>query len=100
MNAMEHGNATSRTSRCEIAVAASEAPLSRADHRPGRRARSATRRAPDLDAKLAGQQTPRGWGLFLIENMVDEVRESPSDGAPHASSWSCTWKEADDERHA
>jgi anti-sigma regulatory factor (Ser/Thr protein kinase) len=28
---------------------------------------------PDLEAKLAGQQTPRGWGLFLIQNMVDEM---------------------------
>jgi anti-sigma regulatory factor (Ser/Thr protein kinase) len=27
--------------------------------------------APDLEAKLAGLQTPRGWGLFLIQNMVD-----------------------------
>jgi anti-sigma regulatory factor (Ser/Thr protein kinase) len=27
---------------------------------------------PDLQAKLAGLQQPRGWGLFLIRNMVDE----------------------------
>ncbi len=27
---------------------------------------------PDLEAKLAGLQSPRGWGLFLIESMVDE----------------------------
>jgi anti-sigma regulatory factor (Ser/Thr protein kinase) len=31
---------------------------------------------PDLDAKLAGLQTPRGWGLFLIKNMVDELHTS------------------------
>jgi anti-sigma regulatory factor (Ser/Thr protein kinase) len=30
--------------------------------------------APDLEAKLSGQQSPRGWGLFLIRNMVDEMR--------------------------
>ena len=30
--------------------------------------------APDLDAKLAGLQSPRGWGLFLIESMVDEMK--------------------------
>jgi serine phosphatase RsbU (regulator of sigma subunit)/anti-sigma regulatory factor (Ser/Thr protein kinase) len=36
---------------------------------------------PDLDAKLAGLQKPRGWGLFLIEQMVDEVAlESTPDG--------------------
>jgi anti-sigma regulatory factor (Ser/Thr protein kinase) len=28
---------------------------------------------PDIEAKLAGEQNPRGWGLFLIENMVDEM---------------------------
>jgi hypothetical protein len=33
----------------------------------------AEREAPDLDAKLAGLQSPRGWGLFLIKNMVDEM---------------------------
>ena len=34
---------------------------------------------PDLDAKLAGEQTPRGWGLFLIRNMVDELHEHADD---------------------
>jgi len=28
---------------------------------------------PDLEAKLAGLQSPRGWGLFLIKNMVDDM---------------------------
>jgi serine phosphatase RsbU (regulator of sigma subunit)/anti-sigma regulatory factor (Ser/Thr protein kinase) len=28
---------------------------------------------PDLEAKLAGRQPPRGWGLFLIEHMVGDV---------------------------
>jgi len=23
---------------------------------------------------VAGEQTPRGWGLFLIQNMVDDMR--------------------------
>jgi anti-sigma regulatory factor (Ser/Thr protein kinase) len=31
---------------------------------------------PDLKAKLKGAQSPRGWGLFLIQNMVDEMRVS------------------------
>jgi len=29
---------------------------------------------PDLEAKLEGRQKPRGWGLLLIEEMVDETR--------------------------
>jgi anti-sigma regulatory factor (Ser/Thr protein kinase) len=35
--------------------------------------------APDLDAKLAEGQTPRGWGLFLIKNLVDELHISRDD---------------------
>jgi anti-sigma regulatory factor (Ser/Thr protein kinase) len=33
---------------------------------------------PNLEAKLAGEQTPRGWGLLLIEHMVDELNSSYS----------------------
>jgi serine phosphatase RsbU (regulator of sigma subunit)/anti-sigma regulatory factor (Ser/Thr protein kinase) len=29
--------------------------------------------APDIERKLAGEQKPRGWGLFLIRNMVDSM---------------------------
>ncbi len=36
--------------------------------------------APDLDAKLAGLQKPRGWGLFLIRHMVDAVDVASEDG--------------------
>ena len=35
--------------------------------------------APDIDAKLAGLQKPRGWGLFLIRAMVDDM-DVTSDG--------------------
>ena len=35
---------------------------------------------PDLDAKLAGLQSPRGWGLFLMRELVDEVRTRDSAG--------------------
>jgi serine phosphatase RsbU (regulator of sigma subunit)/anti-sigma regulatory factor (Ser/Thr protein kinase) len=34
---------------------------------------------PDLEAKLAGLQKPRGWGLFLIEQMVDEFAIEPTE---------------------
>lgn len=38
--------------------------------------------APDLAAKLAGEQSPRGWGLFLIRAMVDDMQIS-SDSRHH-----------------
>lgn len=37
--------------------------------------------APDLERKLAGDQKPRGWGLFLIEHMVDAMDVSADDEA-------------------
>jgi serine phosphatase RsbU (regulator of sigma subunit)/anti-sigma regulatory factor (Ser/Thr protein kinase) len=36
---------------------------------------------PDLDLKLVGLQGPRGWGLFLIRNMVDDMRQFVGDGS-------------------
>jgi serine/threonine-protein kinase RsbW len=37
---------------------------------------------PDLVRKLDGDQSPRGWGLFLIRNMVDAM-EVTTDGQRH-----------------
>jgi anti-sigma regulatory factor (Ser/Thr protein kinase) len=82
MNAMEHGNRYDPDLPVEIAVARSDSVLSvRITDRGGAReiARAET---PDIEAKLAGEQAPRGWGLFLIENMVDEVR-ADGDGDRH-----------------
>jgi serine phosphatase RsbU (regulator of sigma subunit)/anti-sigma regulatory factor (Ser/Thr protein kinase) len=36
---------------------------------------------PDIDRKLAGDQKPRGWGLFLIEHMVDAMDVSTDETA-------------------
>lgn len=35
---------------------------------------------PDLARKLAGEQAPRGWGLFLIRHMVDGMDVVTRDG--------------------
>jgi anti-sigma regulatory factor (Ser/Thr protein kinase) len=37
--------------------------------------------APDLERKLAGDQKPRGWGLFLIQHMVDAMDVSADEDA-------------------
>ena len=36
---------------------------------------------PDIERKLAGEQKPRGWGLFLIEHMVDAMDVSTDETA-------------------
>jgi len=37
---------------------------------------------PDLARKLAGEQAPRGWGLFLIRHMVDAM-DVTTEGTRH-----------------
>jgi serine phosphatase RsbU (regulator of sigma subunit)/anti-sigma regulatory factor (Ser/Thr protein kinase) len=85
MNAMEHGNHYQPEKPVSIRVLASHKALSvRVTDHGGTRTLSAQPdiEAPDLEAKLAELQTPRGWGLFLIKNMVDEMHIS-NDASHH-----------------
>lgn len=73
MNAIEHGNKYQGDLPVEIAVLSkSEALAVRITDHGGSEVIPEPE-TPDLDAKLAGTQSPRGWGLFLIKNMVDEM---------------------------
>ncbi|CAN5513905.1 hypothetical protein BH20ACT18_BH20ACT18_13500 [soil metagenome] len=74
MNAMEHGNRYRPELPVEISVLASEELVRVRITDQGGGGAIAESDAPDLEAKLAGEQTPRGWGLFLIERMVDEMQ--------------------------
>jgi serine phosphatase RsbU (regulator of sigma subunit)/anti-sigma regulatory factor (Ser/Thr protein kinase) len=74
MNAMEHGNGYRSEAPVALEVCASQGALHvRITDQGGGRPIPDTE-APDLEAKLAGLQMPRGWGLFLIKNLVDEMR--------------------------
>ena len=73
MNAMEHGNQYQADKPAEIEVMVSEGNLIIHICDEGGEADIPSYTAPDLEAKLAGEQSPRGWGLFLIKNMVDEM---------------------------
>jgi serine phosphatase RsbU (regulator of sigma subunit)/anti-sigma regulatory factor (Ser/Thr protein kinase) len=87
MNAMEHGNHYLPDRPVSIKVLASRVALSvQITDQGGTRALPSDPEieieAPDIEAKLAELQTPRGWGLFLIKNMVDEMNIS-SDASHH-----------------
>ena len=73
MNAMEHGNKYRSDLEVKIQVLVSEEAIAVriSDFGGGKQIPESVK--PDLEAKLAGLQSPRGWGLFLIENMVDEM---------------------------
>jgi serine phosphatase RsbU (regulator of sigma subunit)/CHASE1-domain containing sensor protein/anti-sigma regulatory factor (Ser/Thr protein kinase) len=77
MNAMEHGNRYDPQVPVKIRLLSSDTDLLvRITDQGGSPVPDPDKEVPDLEAKLAGTQTPRGWGLFLIQNMVDEVRVS------------------------
>jgi serine phosphatase RsbU (regulator of sigma subunit)/CHASE1-domain containing sensor protein/anti-sigma regulatory factor (Ser/Thr protein kinase) len=77
MNAMEHGNRYDPEVPVRIQVwLLKERLLVRVIDRGGGPLSSLRAKGPDLEAKLENAQTPRGWGVFLIERMVDEVRVS------------------------
>jgi anti-sigma regulatory factor (Ser/Thr protein kinase) len=82
MNAMEHGNRYQSEIPVVVRVYASEDDLmiKITDLGGGKEFPEAVK--PDIDAKLAGLQSPRGWGLFLIESMVDEMNVK-TDGRHH-----------------
>jgi serine phosphatase RsbU (regulator of sigma subunit)/anti-sigma regulatory factor (Ser/Thr protein kinase) len=73
MNAMEHGNKYQADLPVQIEVLSSDAAVLVRITDQGGGEPIAESQTPDLEAKLTGQQSPRGWGLFLIQNMVDEM---------------------------
>jgi anti-sigma regulatory factor (Ser/Thr protein kinase) len=79
MNAIEHGNKNRPELPVFIQVQASaQALLIRITDQGGGQPIPEPE-APDLEAKLAGLQTPRGWGLFLIKNLMDEMYVNSDD---------------------
>lgn len=81
MNAIEHGNGGDPSLDVNVDIRATEKALRiRVSDQGGTRDMPDVE-TPDLDAKIAGEQTPRGWGLFLIQQMVDDVRTDHRNGS-------------------
>jgi serine phosphatase RsbU (regulator of sigma subunit)/anti-sigma regulatory factor (Ser/Thr protein kinase) len=76
MNAMEHGNQYNPEMPVIVQVLASPRHVSVRITDEGGHFVLPQSDGPDLEAKLAGQQSPRDWGLFLIKHLVDEMRVS------------------------
>ena len=72
INAIEHGNRFD--DRLDIAVVLSsnndELEIKVIDDGNGLRTSPST---PDIDRKMAGEEEPRGMGMFLIQSLVDEA---------------------------
>ncbi|MCO6451746.1 MAG: SpoIIE family protein phosphatase [Caldilineales bacterium] len=82
MNAMEHGNQYDPTKSVTLETLRSDTQLQVQITDFGGDQVIPDHTEPNLEAKLAGEQSPRGWGLFLIKSMCDDL-EITSDGEHH-----------------
>ena len=84
MNAIEHGNKNHAEIPVDVEVIArgDEITVAISDQGGQPADQAAEAEEPDLALKLDGMQSPRGWGLFLIRNMVDAM-EVTTDGQRH-----------------
>lgn len=73
MNAIEYGNKGRAELPVAVRVSAADRKLTVRITDQGGGADIPEPETPDIEAKLAGLQKARGWGLFLIKNMVDEM---------------------------
>jgi serine phosphatase RsbU (regulator of sigma subunit)/anti-sigma regulatory factor (Ser/Thr protein kinase) len=80
MNAIEYGSQNDPTIPVQIEVWVTDDDLFVSIADRGLSGPIPDAEEPDLEAKLAGDQKPRGWGLFLIKHMVDAM-EIVTEGA-------------------
>src|ERR1051326_8501610 len=77
MNAIEHGNQNRAEVPVEVEVTQNGdeiiVAISDQGGAPEKAGEAEEAEEPDLLKKLDGGQSPRGWGLFLIRNMVDAM---------------------------
>ena len=72
INAIEHGNQENANVKVLVELIADDSKLQVDVHDQGKGVQGRIEK-PDIDAKIAGKQTARGWGLFLIQSLMDEV---------------------------
>jgi anti-sigma regulatory factor (Ser/Thr protein kinase) len=77
MNAIEYGSQNDPTIPVDIAVDVEGTDLVVRITDRGLSGPIGATEEPDLERKLAGDQKPRGWGLFLIKHMVDAMDVTP-----------------------
>ena len=75
INAMEHGNMHHPDKRVRITIDYRDGifRVSVMDQGAGMGNSSLTYEEPDIDKKMEKLQTPRGLGMFLIKQLVDQV---------------------------
>ncbi len=82
LNAMEHGNQYRADSHVRLEVRMSKRAVLVNISDQGGGADIMNLESPSIEAKLMSRQSPRGWGMLLTKQMVDEV-SSINEGSRH-----------------
>ncbi len=78
-NAIEHGNKLDASMKVGISLTIDKGRLQVAVQDEGTGIGRVP--TPNIDSKIEGKSDPRGWGIFLIESLMDEVTfESTPEG--------------------
>jgi serine/threonine-protein kinase RsbW len=72
INAIEHGNEMNELLGVVVTLSMDDKSLEVKIRDEGKGVPSDAH-IPDIDRKMAGEETPRGMGMFLIQALVDEV---------------------------
>jgi serine/threonine-protein kinase RsbW len=70
-NAIEHGNELDESAKVMIVLKVGKSKLQVAVHDEGRDIGKVEK--PDIEKKVEGEDEKRGWGMFLIDGLVNEV---------------------------
>jgi len=71
LNAIEHGNKMDTSSKVGITLTAEESRLQVSVKDEGKGIDKIP--TPSIENKIKGEDKPRGWGIFLIKSLVNEV---------------------------
>ncbi len=76
LNAMEHGNEMKTTTKVGISLSVNKTKLKVTVEDNGKGFQGNTIE-PDIDKKIEGTDEARGWGIFLIKRLIDDVKFEP-----------------------
>ncbi len=76
LNAIEHGNEMNATTKVGISLSVNGTKMKVSVEDKGNGMRGKVNE-PNIDNKINGTETPRGWGIFLIKNLMDDIKFEP-----------------------
>ncbi len=80
LNAIEHGNEMNTSTKVGIYLSINKTKLKVSVEDVGKGIREKVNE-PNIDNKIEGSESPRGWGIFLIKRLIGDIKFEPkSDG--------------------